>query len=263
MSQDYLIDIAEDGIATITLNRPDSLNALNDSMIYGLINELPALASNPAVGALVLTGAGRAFCSGGDVKGMKGNTSSLTYEDRVEALRSKHLLVTALAEFPKVTIAMVNGTAAGAGLGLALACDFRVASQSAKFLTSFVKVGFSGDFGGTYFLTRLLGAAKAKELYLTSDKVEADKALALGIVSRVTPDEELSAATREFARGFSQGARLAHSYIKRNFAAAPTSSLQEVLDMEAFYQIRLANSEDHTEAIKAFAEKRQPAFKGR
>ncbi|HZG28955.1 MAG TPA: enoyl-CoA hydratase-related protein [Ensifer sp.] len=262
MTDHYRIEII-DAIATITLNRPDNLNALSDEMIFGLIDDLKQLARQADVGAVIVTGAGRAFCSGGDVKGMKGNKSELTFEDRVELLRRRHDLVKALYEFPKITIAMVNGAAAGAGFALALACDFRIAGRSSKFLTSFVNVGFAGDFGGTYFLSRLLGPTKAKELYLTSERLDAERALSLGIVSKVCEDEALPAETRAFARTFADGARIAHSYLKRNFRAAETGSLQDVLDLEAIHQIRLTATEDHAEALRAFAEKRKPVFKGR
>lgn len=262
MTDHYRIETSE-GIAIITLNRPENLNALSDEIIFGLIDDLKRLAGDTSVGAVIITGAGRAFCSGGDVKAMKGNRSELTFEDRVELLRRRHDLVKALYEFPKITIAMVNGAAAGAGFALALACDFRTASRSSKFLTSFVNVGFAGDFGGTYFLSRLLGPTKAKELYLTSEKLDAEKALSLGIVSRVYEDDTLHAETLAFARSFADGARVAHSYLKRNFRAAETGSLQDVLDLEALHQIRLTATEDHAEALRAFAEKRKPIFKGR
>ncbi|MCD2172270.1 enoyl-CoA hydratase [Rhizobium sp. C4] len=260
---DHYTVAKKDGIATITLNRPESLNALSDDMIFGLTDDLKRIATDPEVGAVIITGAGRAFCSGGDVKGMKGNKSELGYEERVELLRRRHELVKTLYEFPKITIAMVNGAAAGAGFALALACDFRIAGRSSKFLTSFVTVGFAGDFGGTYFLTRLLGPSKAKELYLTSEKLTAERAHDLGLVSKIVEDDDLGAETLAFARTFADGALLAHGYIKRNFRAAETGTLDEVLDLEAFHQIRLATSEDHVEALKAFAEKRKPAFKGR
>ncbi|MBD0417326.1 enoyl-CoA hydratase/isomerase family protein [Oryzicola mucosus] len=262
MTQSYNIAV-EDGIATVTLNRPEVLNAINDSIIFPLIEDLEKIAQDPAIRVVILTGAGRAFSAGGDVKAMKGNANPMSYEDRVGLLRRRHELSRVLYEFPKVTIAMVNGVAAGAGFALSLACDFRLAARSAKFVTSFVTVGFAGDFGGTYFLTRLLGPSKAKELFLTSEKLDAERALSLGIVSKVVEDDALVAETRAFARTFADGAVLAHGYIKRNFRAAETGTLQDVLDLEAFHQIRLAVSEDHTEAVNAFQEKRRPVFKGR
>lgn len=252
-----------DGVATLTLDRPDSLNAITDAMIEALDAALDRLGRDPAVGAIVLTGAGRAFCAGGDVKGMKGNASTLTPEERIENLRAKHRTVLKLHEVPKVTIAAINGAAAGAGLCLALACDFRIAARSAKLTTSFVKVGFAGDFGGIWFLTRLVGGARARELYLLSEKIGAERALELGLVGRVVDDAALADETLGLARTFATGPRLAYGYVKRNARIAETGSLAETLDSEAINQIRLANSADHTEAIAAFREGRAPVFTGR
>lgn len=263
MDHEIEIEVGKDGVALVTLNRPEALNSITDEMYKILIGELPKLGADSAVGAVIVAGNGRAFCAGANVKGMKGNTSPLTYEERVEALRTKQKFIVSLHEMPKVTIAKVHGVAAGAGMSLALTCDFRVASPKASFITSFANVGFSGDFGGTYFLSRLIGPARAQELYLTSEKISAEKALALGIISILTDEDKFDAETLRLARKFANGPRLAYARIKDNFKTAQTGDLHAVLESEALNQIRLAQSEDHTEAIRAFAEKRTPVFKGR
>ena len=259
----HLAEQIENGIATLTFNRPDSLNAISDDMLVLLREALFRLGRDPSIAVIALTGAGRAFCAGGDVKGMKGATSELSYEQRVGDLRWKHDVLRQLAEVPKLTVALVNGSAAGAGLGIALACDLRIATASAKFITSFVKVGFAGDFGGSYFLTKLLGSARARELYLLSEKLDAAEAFRIGLVTRVHADERFDEESRALLRDLASGPRLAYGYIKRNIQTAETGSLQQTLDAEASHQIRLATSEDHTEAIRAFRDKRAPIFRGR
>ena len=191
MPQD-IIEAISDGVATLTLNRPDRLNALSATITDALLEALPRLAADPAVGVIVLTGAGRAFCAGGDVKRMAGDPDERSAPDAVQKLRAKMEISRLLHEIPKPTIAMVNGPAAGAGLAMALACDLRIAGESARFVTAFAKVGFSGDFGGSYFLSKLIGTGKARELYFTAEPLNAAHALALGIVNRVVPDVELA-----------------------------------------------------------------------
>ncbi len=195
-----LIEAVADGVATLTLNRPERLNALSAPILEGLLEALPRLAADPAVGAVVLTGAGRAFCAGGDVKRMAEETVPRSSEEDVAKLRARMEVSRLLHEMPKPTIAMVNGPAAGAGLAMALACDLRIAGESARFVTAFAKVGFSGDFGGSYFLSKLVGTGKARELYFTAEPLDAAQALALGIANRVVPDAELAAATMDFAQ---------------------------------------------------------------
>src|SRR3989449_129996 len=177
MSQD-LLEALKDGVAVLTLNRPDRLNAMSPSMLDALLEALPRLAADPEVGVVVLTGAGRAFCAGGDVKAMAEGREfgGTTLEDKAQALRSRMEVSRWLHEMPKPTIAMVRGAAAGAGLSLALACDLRVAGDTARFATAFARVGYSGDFGGSWFLTQLVGTAKARELYFTADVVDAREA---------------------------------------------------------------------------------------
>src|SRR6478736_5934539 len=211
-----LIETIADGVATLTLNRPDRLNALSAPIMEGLLEALPRLAGDPAVGAIVLTGAGRAFCAGGDVKRMAEEPVVRSGEDDVARLRARMEISRLLHEIPKPTIAMVNGAAAGAGLAMALACDLRFAGQSARFVTAFAKVGFSGDFGGSYFLSKLVGTGKARELYFTAEPLNAAQALALGIVNRVIADTEIAEATMQLARRLARGPSIAFALMKQN-----------------------------------------------
>jgi 2-(1,2-epoxy-1,2-dihydrophenyl)acetyl-CoA isomerase len=258
-----LIETIEDGVATLTFNRPERLNALSTPIMEGLLQGLPRLAGDPAVKVVVLTGAGRAFCAGGDVKSMAEGGEQRSAAEATARLRSRMEVSRILHELPKPTIAMVNGPAAGAGLAFALACDLRIAGVSARLVTAFVRVGFSGDFGGSYFLTRLVGTARARELYFTGRPVDADEALSLGLVNRVVPDEELRDATMELARSLAQGPAIALSLMKRNMNYAESGGLSELLDMEAAHQVQSGRTEDHREAARAFVEKRPPVFAGR
>ena len=257
-----LLERIEDGIAWLTLNRPDRLNAFSPAMLQALSEALQRLGGDGEVGAVVVTGAGRGFCAGGDVKTME-TRASQGFEERVESLRRMHQLPLLLRTIPKVVIAMVNGPAVGAGLGLAMACDLRIAGRSARFGTGFAGIGYSGDFGGSWSLTRLVGTAKARELYFLGDIIDAAAAAALGLVNRVVEDEMLQRETTAIARRIADGPRVAYGYMKRNLFAAETEPLAAVLEMEAVHQARTAMTEDHLEASRAFVEKRRPVFKGR
>jgi len=260
-----LLETIKDGVAVLTMNRPDRLNALSGPMLDAMLEALHRLAEDNEVGAVVLTGAGRGFCAGGDVKAMAEGTEfgGTTMEEKAQALRSRMETSRLLHEMPKPTIAMVRGAAAGAGLSLALACDLRVASDNARFGTAFARVGYSGDFGGSYYLTQLVGTAKARELYYTAELVDASQALALGIVNRVVPDTTLEEETMALARKIAHGPRVALRYMKRNMNAAEAGSLKDQLDLEAWHHTRTGMTEDHREAARAFVEKREPQFKGR
>ena len=257
-----LLETTEDGIAWLTLNRPERLNAFSPAMLQGLGEALQRLGGDAGVGAVVITGAGRGFCAGGDVKTMPSRATQ-GFEERLEGLRRMHQLPLLLRTIPKVVIAMVNGPAVGAGLGLAMACDLRIAGRSARFGTGFAGVGYSGDFGGSWSLTRLVGTAKARELYFLGDIIDSAAAASLGLVSRVVADEALHGETMALARRIADGPRIAFGYMKRNLFAAETEPFSAVLEMEALHQARTAMTEDHREASLAFVEKRRPVFRGR
>lgn len=269
VTDSHLLESIENGIATLTMNRPESLNALSDQMMKGFLSSLPRLFADPQVGVIVLTGSGRGFCAGGDVKGMAsrnegGNTRApVSMETRANDLRASMEISRLLHVGPKPTIAMMRGPAAGAGLSMALACDIRMASDTTRMTTAFANVGFSGDFGGSYFLPRLVGTAKARELFFTADRIDADEALRLGIVNHVVPDAELETRTLALAERLAQGPRVAYEYMKKNLNASETGTLDQVFDLEAWHMTRTGLTEDHREAALAFVEKRSPTFKGR
>ena len=257
-----LLETTEAGIAWLTLNRPDRLNAFSPAMLQAFGDALQRLGSDAEVGTIVVTGAGRGFCAGGDVKTMP-NRAAQGFEERLQGLRRMHRLPLLLRTIPKVVIAMVNGPAVGAGLGLAMAGDLRIAGRSARFGTGFAGVGYSGDFGGSWTLTRLVGTAKARELYFLGEIIDAEAAHSLGLVTRVVEDDALREVTAALARRIAEGPRIAYGCMKRNLLAAETEPFAAVLEMEAVHQARTAMTEDHLEAARAFAEKRRPVFKGR
>src|SRR3954454_5523199 len=257
-----LLETRENGVTTLTLTPPERLSSLWPARTSGPKETLERLATDREGGAIVIAGAGRGWCAGGDVKTMESRGKDQTVEDRVEGLRRAHQLPLLMRNHPKVLIGMINGPVAGAGLGLALACDLRVAGKSARFGTAFARIGYSGDYGGSWSLTRLVGTAKARELYLTADIIDAEEAGRLGIVNRVVADEALAEETTALARRMADGPRVALGYMKRNLPAAETEPFQTVLDLEAEHQARCAFTEDHKEAVTAFNEKRRPVFKG-
>lgn len=257
-----LIETVADNVAVLTLNRPDRLNALSQDMLGALHAALERCAEDDSVGAIVITGAGRAFCAGGDVKDMA-HRGHQTFEQRVARLGRMHRLPLLMRRHPKVILGMVNGAAVGAGLGLAMACDLRLVARSARFGTGFGGIAYSGDFGGSWLLTRLVGSARAREMYLLGEIIGAEEAQRAGLVTRVLDDAALEAETMALARRLADGPRVAFGYMKRNLLAAETEPLEAVLDMEAVHQARTGLTEDHREAVAAFAEKRPPQFRGR
>jgi 2-(1,2-epoxy-1,2-dihydrophenyl)acetyl-CoA isomerase len=264
MSEELLLSI-ESGVAVLTLNRPERLNALTRTMLSDLRDQLAALAEDPDVGCVVLTGGGRAFCSGGDVRvqAAVAGKADQSPEHRADQLRVSMEASRLLHDMPKPTIAMVNGVAAGAGMSLALACDLRIACASARMTTAFAKVGLSGDYGGTYFLTQLVGPSKARELYLTAEILDSTRLIALGLVTKVVPDAALTTETMALANQFASGPRVAYRYIKRNIKVAEEGTLSDTLDAEAYGMLRCRETADHAEAARAFVEKRSPAFSGK
>lgn len=262
-----LLETQEGGIATLTMNRPQARNALTREMMEALAEALPRLACDPAVRAVVLTGAGGAFCAGGDVKGFARNVGgapvSMGFDQRVTDLRARMEVSRWLHEMPKPTLAVIPGPAAGAGLSLALACDLRIAADDAKLTTAFSKVGLSGDFGGSYFLNHLVGAAKARELYFTAQVLRGAEAVPIGLVNRAVPTAELAAAATAWAAELAALPTIAVGYMKRNLNAGLRGSLSDVLDAEAIHMIRTFDTQDHKGAAVAFVEKRAPSFDGR
>ena len=247
-----LIEARDGGVLTLTLNRPERLNALTPGMTDALLAALRRAAIDPAVRAVVLTGAGRGFCAGGDVKAMADSDGPpATLEARTHQLREHMECSRLLREMPKPTLAVVRGACAGAGLSLALACDLLVASDTLKLTSAFAKVGLSGDFGSTWFLTQLLGP-RARAFALLSPVLKADEALQLGLAARVVPDAELDDAGRQLARQLAEGPTITLGHIKSNLNAAEQgATLSQALDHEAVRHIRCAMTEDHLEAARA------------
>ena len=266
---DHLHARVEDRVAILTMNRPERRNALSGEMIAGLALALNEAETATDVGCIVLTGAGGAFCAGGDVKGMdEGNRSrsaaSVPIDVRIHAQRlSQRNTAGRIYEMPKPVVGSIPGAAAGAGLSLALACDLRIASENALFVTAFARVGFSGDYGGTWFLTQLVGPAKARELYYLSERIDAKQAERLGLVNRVVAESALEEQTMELARRLANGPTVAYRYMKENINRAVSGEFGDCIDLEATHHVHTGLTEDHREATRAFVEKREPTFKGR
>jgi len=263
-----LLATLDDGVLTLTLNRPEARNAMSRAMNEALQRQLAAAELDPAVKCLVLTGAGAGFCAGGDVKGMAargdGTVGDMTIDEAIARQRlNQRATAGKLFKMPKPTLAALPGAAAGAGLALALACDLRIMANNAILTTAFARVGFSGDYGGSYFLTQLVGSAKARELYFLSDRVGADEALRLGLTNWVCAPEDLVARTRELALRLAAGPTVAYRYMKENLNRAMAGDVDDCLDLEATHHIHCGQTEDHREATKAFVEKRPPVFRGR
>ena len=256
------------GVGVITLNRPDARNAMSGEMNAALSHTLAAWELDPAIKCIVLTGAGKGFCAGGDVKGMAASGDGTVGDNTIDgAIHAQRVMQRATAgklfKMPKPTIAALPGAAAGAGLSFALACDLRVMASSAIMTTAFARVGFSGDYGGTYFMTQLLGTAKARELYYLSDRVDAAEALRLGLTNWVVEPEGLMAKTMEIANRLAAGPTVAYRYMKENLNRALAGDVNDCMDLEATHHVHCGQTTDHKEATKAFVAKREPVFIGR
>ena len=263
-----LLAALDDGVLTLTLNRPEARNAMTGAMTGALADQLAWAELARDVKCVVLTGAGKGFCAGGDVKGMAasgdGTVGDNTIDGAIHRQRvNQRATAGKLFKMPKPTIAALPGAAAGAGLALALACDLRIMADTAVMTTAFAKVGFSGDYGGTYFLTQLVGSAKARELYYLSDRVSAAEALSLGLTNWITAPEDLEAKTREIALRLATGPTVAYRYMKENLNRAMAGDVDDCLDLEATHHVHCGQTEDHRNATKAFVDKRAPVFVGR
>jgi len=248
----------------LTLNRPDRLNALTPDLHHRLRDAVLAAAEDPDVGAVALTGAGRAFCSGGDVKRSAESAAARpeTVEERADALRRHGQTTLTLSRMPKPTIAIVNGVAAGAGMTLALACDLRFMAEDAFLRTAYARIALPGDLGISYFLDRLVGSSRARELLFLDEKIPAPDCLRLGLVNRLyvpdTPEAGLAVAAR-----LAEGPGIALRYMKQNLALAESATLEHVIEREAYNSARCVRTQDVKEAALAFREKRDPIFQGR
>ena len=264
---DHLLATLDEGVLTLSLNRPEARNAMSRELVVALSEQLKEAEQNVDVRCIMLTGAGSAFCAGGDVKNMAqqqktGRTSTL--DEAIHRQRvSQRATAGSLYKIPKPTIAVIPGAAAGAGLSLALACDMRIMSSKAFLTTAFANVGFSGDYGGTLFMSQLIGTAKTRELYFLSERVNSEQCLALGLTNWVEEPDALQANATEIAKRLASGPSIAFRYMKENINRAQASGdIDDCLDLEATHHIHCAATEDHKNAVKAFMEKRKPEFKG-
>jgi 2-(1,2-epoxy-1,2-dihydrophenyl)acetyl-CoA isomerase len=268
---DHLLEDVSAGVATLTMNRPQARNAMSGEMMSALHEALPRLAADKKVRCVVLTGAGGAFCAGGDVKGFAsqagegggGERGGFDLEGRTLGLRTGMELSRLLHEMPKPTLAAIPGPAAGAGFSLALACDLRIALDTAKLTTAFSKVGLSGDYGGSFFLPYIVGQARARELYFSAKVVSGREALDMGLVSRIADAAEFDEAVGAFAAELAALPTIAVGYMKQNLNAAYGGSLSDTFDREALHMVRCFMTDDHKGAARAFVEKRAPEFNGR
>jgi len=265
-SDELLVESDGDHVAVITLNRPERRNALSNGIYEGLAAVLPHIASMPEIRVVMLTGAGGAFCAGGDVKGMNERNvagSSRSTEEAVADLRMRQrAIVLGMRNLPQPIVAAIPGPVAGAGLSIAMAADLRLASDNALVVTAFSSVGASGDFGGSWLLSQLVGPAKAKELYFLSPRLSAAEALDLGIVNRVMAQDSFVGDARQFCQELAERPPLALRYMKENFQRAESVTLAEALDAEAAAMVKTMSTRDHKEAAAAFVEKRNPVFRG-
>lgn len=275
MSEQVLLQDLEDGVLTLTFNRPERLNAFNPPLMRAFTEAVGQASKNPEARVIVIRGAGRGFCAGGDLAGKPKKDPSTepapkpekpkapdSLATRIDWLRGNMDATRQLFEMSKPTIAMIRGATVSVGMAIAAACDFRVVSDNASFMTGFAKAGLSGDYGVSYFLTRLLGTAKTRELMLLGERIDAAEALRIGYASRVVSDEELEDSTYALARQLAAGSSIIQRYIKQNLNAALEMPLPASLDLEATLNVLSAQTNDHKEAVRAFIERRDPVFSG-
>ena len=265
---DHLLANLTGGILTLTFNRPEARNALSSELLQALGSQLADGEINPEVRCVVITGTGAAFCAGGDVKAMSetnSNGAKSTLDTLIQRQRLNQRATSGrLYKMPKPTLAVLPGPAAGAGLSIALACDLRIMSSTAFMTTAFAKVGFAGDYGGSLFMSQLVGTAKARELYFLSDRISAKEAEDLGLTNWVVEPEALQESAAGIAQKLANGPTVAYSYMKENLARALTSAdVHDCLDLEASHHIHCGGTDDHKNAVEAFIEKRTPVFEGR
>lgn len=265
---DHLLADLTGGILTLTFNRPEARNALSSELLQALGSQLADGEINPEVRCVVITGTGAAFCAGGDVKAMSetnSNGAKSTLDTLIQRQRLNQRATSGrLYKMPKPTLAVLPGPAAGAGLSIALACDLRIMSSTAFMTTAFAKVGFAGDYGGSLFMSQLVGTAKARELYFLSDRISAKEAEDLGLTNWVVEPEALQESAADIAQKLANGPTVSYSYMKENLARALTSAdVHDCLDLEASHHIHCGGTDDHKNAVEAFIEKRAPVFEGR
>ncbi len=258
-----VLETREDGVATLTLNRADRLNALNVELATALAAAVARVAEDPEVRVVVLTGAGKAFCAGGDLGLIREARDRGAGRELEPLLRAGMQIVLRMRSMPQPVIVAVNGPAAGAGMNLALACDMRIASDQAVFGQNFARVGLFPDYGGTWLLPRLVGKARAAEMFYTGEMIDAREAERIGIVSRVVPHEELTAKTRELAERLAAAPPIPARAVKQVLFGAERAELERALEFEVQTQMECFLSEDCGEGIRAFFEKRAPRFRGR
>jgi 2-(1,2-epoxy-1,2-dihydrophenyl)acetyl-CoA isomerase len=273
---DVLFEKRADGVAVITLDRPDSLNAMGGTLVGDLADALADCERDPEIRCVALTGAGRGFCAGGDMKGFaqraSGDGSGTATEapsvpvmiERSAARLFRDVRRTSLKlhTMPKPTVALVNGAAAGAGMSLALACDIRLCSDKAKFVPAFGRIGFSGDYGGSYYLTKLVGFGRAREIYFMGEHVDAQRALELGIANRVYPHDDLLTEGQAYCTKLAAGPPGTLARMKENFLRAEHAGIEQALEEEAYNHALSGLTRDFREGVTAFVEKREPNFTG-
>jgi len=258
-SYKFLLYKNERGVATITLNRPEVYNALNDEITFELQDVLKVVAKDDTVRVVVLTGEGKAFCSGQDLKASAGAKRSF-----IDSLHKRYNpIIKAIRNLPKPVVCRLNGVAAGAGCSLALACDVIVASEEATLIEVFINIGLIPDSGSSYFLPRLVGTAKAFELCTMGSKVKANDAFVMGLVNRAVPADQLDAAVAEYTNYYAKAPTKAIGLIKKMLNKSGNASLDDMLEYEAYCQEIAGNSEDYKEGVAAFLEKRKPEFRGK